>query len=448
MLITPKSREFFFNEPSLASLQHERSEEGDTRVDRFVANDVPAIRSEPGMPGMTEVSPYLHVSTYRTWEDVGRWYWGLIQDQLRLDEELKNTVAELVRGKTTVREKVVAIHDWVVENTRYVALEFGIHGYKPYRVTQVVERGFGDCKDKASLLYTMFGEAGIDAHIILTRTRRNGTIDDLPASLAIFDHAIAYVPELDLYIDGTAEHSGMTELPQMDQGVTVLHVWPEGSELRRTPVLPPEQNRRERTLDLRVASDGSGTVRAEEVVIGGSAPSYRNTYRAEGTRKERLERALRGIFPGLQLESQRFENLDTLEEPVRYHYTAEVPQLAQRDGDTLRMAPAVLDDLTRSMARAPRRRYPLDLGGTSSYVEDRTIHLPRGMNAGEVPSGGSAESPFGKLTMTVERAGRQVQTHTELEIRQDRISAADYPAFRRWVREADQILRQRLTVER
>ena len=448
VLITPKSRELFFNEPRLRSLRHEREVEGEKRTDRFVADDVPAIRSEPGMPGMTEVAPYLHVSTYRTWEDVGRWYWGLIQDQLRPDADLKAKVAELTRGKTELRDKVVAIHDWVVENTRYVGLEFGIHGYKPYRVTQVVERGFGDCKDKASLLYAMFREAGIDAHIVLTRTRRNGNINDLPASLAIFDHAIAYVPALDLYIDGTAEHSGVTELPGMDQGVTVLHVWPEGAELRKTPVLPPEQNRRERTLDVRLAQDGSGKVRAEEVVIGGSAPGYRSTYQAEGTREDRLERSLRGIFPGLQLESQAFENLDTLEEPVRYRYTAEVPQLAQRDGDTLRMPPSVLDDLTRSMARSPRRRYTLDLGGTSSYVEERTIHLPAGTQIGDLPSGGTAESPFGKLVMTVERSGREVQTRTELEIRRDRISPDDYPAFRRWVREADQILRQRLTVER
>ncbi|MBO6934678.1 MAG: DUF3857 domain-containing protein [Deltaproteobacteria bacterium] len=448
VLITPKSREFFFNEPGLQSLRHERTEEGDTRIDRFVANDVPAIRSEPGMPGMTEVSPYLHVSTYRTWEDVGRWYWGLIQDQLRLDEELKNKVAELTRGKTELRDKVVAIHDWVVENTRYVALEFGIHGYKPYRVTQIAERGFGDCKDKASLLFAMFREAGIDAHIILTRTRRNGNITDLPASLAIFDHAIAYVPALDLYIDGTAEHSGIAELPAMDQGVTVLHVWPEGSELRRTPVLAPEHNRRERTLNVRLAQDGSGNVRAQEVVIGAMAPSYRSTYQAEGTREDRLERSLRGNFPGLQLESQSFENLDTLEQPVRYRYAAEVPQLAQRDGESLRMAPSVLEDLTRAMARAPRRRHPLDLGGTSSYLEERTVQLPNGMRAGDVPTGGTAESPFGKLVMTVEQSGRQVQTRTEFEIRRDRVTAEEYPAFRRWVQEADQILRQRLTVER
>lgn len=447
VLITPSAREFFFNEPRLRSLRHTREEGEGRRVDRFVADDVPALRSEPDMPGMTEVAPYLHVSTYRTWDDVGHWYWGLIQDQLYADEELKQTVRELVAGKTELRDKVIAIHDWVVENTRYVGLEFGIHGYKPYRVPQIVRRGFGDCKDKASLLFTMFREAGIDAHIVLTRTRRNGNITDLPASLAVFDHAIAYVPGLDLYIDGTAEQSGVTELPGMDQGVTVLHVWPEGAELRRTPVLPPDRNQRDRELDIRLARDGSATVQSSEVITGGQAPGYRNTYQAEGTRNERLERALRGLFPGLRLESQSFENLDTLERPVRYRYTAEVPQLAQRDGDSLRLGASVLDDLTRAMARQPSRRYPLDLGELTTYTEERTVHLPQGMRATQVPRGGVAESPFGRLSVSIESSARQVQARTEFELRRDVVSPEDYPAFRQWVTEADQILRQQLRVE-
>lgn len=447
VLMTPASRQFYFNEPALPNLEHTRTEEGGARIDRFVADDVAAIRTEPNMPGWTEIAPYLHVSTYETWEDVGRWYWGLIQDQLYADENLKRVVAELVQGKDDLRERVVAIHDWVMANTRYVGLEFGIHGYKPYRVPQIVSRGFGDCKDKASLLYTMFREAGIDAHVVLVRTRRNGNIHDLPASLAVFDHAIAYVPGLDLYIDGTAEHSGISELPQGDQGVTVLHVWPEGSELRRTPVLPPEQNRHERRLEVRLARDGSANVRAREIIRGGSAPSYRATFQAEGTRRERFERQLRNVFPGLRLESQRFGDLDDLEAPVTVEYVAEVPQLAQRDGEVLRVPPSVLGDLTRSFARAPRRRYPLDLGGTSQYIEERVLRLPAGTRLRDAPDGGTAESPFGRVRMTVESQGRQITVRTELELRRDRVEPNEYGAFREWVEQADQLLRQRVIIE-
>ena len=76
------------------------------------------------------------------------------------------------------------------------------------------------------------------------RTRRNGDIAPFPASLSVFDHAIAYVPSLDLYLDGTAEHSGSSELPAQDQGVTVLVVNQGNAVLTHTPVFGPEKNRR------------------------------------------------------------------------------------------------------------------------------------------------------------------------------------------------------------
>ena len=64
----------------------------------------------------------------------------------------------------------------------------------------------------------MLWEAGIDAQVAIVRTSDKGYVHTFPAMLSYFNHAIAYVPEFDLYLDGTAEFSGIEELPAMDQG--------------------------------------------------------------------------------------------------------------------------------------------------------------------------------------------------------------------------------------
>ncbi|MFK7984979.1 MAG: DUF3857 domain-containing protein [Sandaracinaceae bacterium] len=446
VLITPESRAFHMNEPRLAQLTHEVEVRDGQRIHHYAAADVAPLESEPSSPGMTELAPYLHVSTYRTWEDVGRWYWGLISDQLYADEDLRNTVAELVDGAPDTREKVRRIYDWVIRNTRYVALEFGIHGFLPYRVPDIVNRGFGDCKDKASLIYTMLQVAGIDARIVLTRTRRNGDIDEAPASLSVFDHAIAYVPELDLYLDGTAEFTGIEELPRMDQGVMVLRVGPDSVELARTPVLEPSANTRSREVTMRVSEDGSGTVELEETVRGVETPGYRSRYQAEGVREERLARQYRRLFPGLELTDSSIEGLDDFNAPAVIRLEGSAPQLGVRDGRTLRVGPTMLHDLTRNLAPIPSRDLPLDLGARTTYVEQRRVVLPRGWSAGELPPGGELESPFGRLSMTVAEARGAIEVRTEFEMRVDRVSPEQYGAFRTWVEEADQVLRQRLTL--
>ena len=156
-----------------------------------------------------------------------------------------------------------------MKNTRYVALEFGIHGFLPYRVPEIVRRGFGDCKDKASLIYTMLREAGVDARIVLVRTRRNGAIDDEPASLAVFDHAIAYVPSLNLFLDGTAEHSGTRELPEGDQGVMVLLVGPDRRRAREDAGAAARRATCARARSpFELTADGSGKVDGEERIAG------------------------------------------------------------------------------------------------------------------------------------------------------------------------------------
>jgi tetratricopeptide (TPR) repeat protein len=449
VLITPSARKFYVSEPALPGIKHTQELSGKRRIDRYAADNIAAIVSESDMPGMTETSAYLHVSTYKSWQDVGRWYWGLIKDQLYADASLKRTVHELVKDAHTTREKADRIHDWVVQNTRYVGLEFGIHGYMPYRVPLIVQRGFGDCKDKASLLYTMLREGGVDARIVLTRTRHNGAIGDEPASLAVFDHAIAYVPELDLYLDGTAEHSGSAELPVQDQGVTVLHVWPTGAELRKTPILDAEHNnKRTRTLKVQLSADGSAHIEGDEIVSGAEAAGYRDYYEAPGTRAERFERSLGTLYPGLKLEAQRFESLESLEQPVHYSYKIVAPQLARWDGAELRLEPSVLHDLVEDMARLPERRYPLDLQGNRLYVEERNVRLPASMRASDLPQGGEASSPFGWLKLAFSQSNGTVTARTELLVTRDRVAPQEYPAFRRWVEAADQLLKQRIGVRK
>lgn len=445
VLITPASRKFYVHQPELEGLVHDQKVEGNKRIDHFRIDKLPAIVGEASMPGLTEISPYLHVSTYDSWKSVGRWYWGLIRDQLYADAALKKTVADLIKGATTTREKVERIHRWVVTNTRYVGLEFGIHGFLPYRVPLIVQRGFGDCKDKASLTYTMLREAGVDARIVLVRTRRNGAIDTSPASLALFDHAISYVPELDLFLDGTAEHSGTRELPVEDQGVTVLVVGPDSAELRTTPIKPAADSRRTRNLRVQLQADGSAIVDGEETVTGDDAAGYRDHYQAVGTRKERFERALGEVYPGLTLESQSFGSLVELEQPVKYSYQIKVPQLATFDNGELRLAPSAMRDLV-GMARLPVRKYALDLHGNRSYREERAVQLPKGATVATLPPGGEASSPFGTLKLAVSRDGSTVTARTELDIVRDRIPPDEYPAFRKWVLAADELLRQRIGI--
>jgi transglutaminase-like putative cysteine protease len=241
VLLGPPGRTFYSTASKLAGLKYTEGVLPDSGTfKRWTARDVPKIVPEPSMPGYSELLAYVHVSTYKDWASVGKFYWGLVKDQLRVTDEIRAAALEAVKGIAPSDEaaRIRAVYDFVVSRTRYVGLEFGINSFKPYPVETILSRRFGDCKDKASLMHAMLESLGIDSRLALLRMTRLGGIDEAPASLAVFNHAILYVPKYDLFLDGTAEFHGSGELPADDRGAYALIVEPEpngkGSRFLRT----------------------------------------------------------------------------------------------------------------------------------------------------------------------------------------------------------------------
>jgi len=452
VLIHPDDLEIHHEATELPGLSHSRAcgeDSDDTCSLTWEATEVPALPREEHRPPVSELGARLSLSTYDDWDAIGRWYWGLIREQLVPDEGMRRLVDELVDGLESDEERVRAIHRWVVEHTRYVALEFGIHGYQPYPVTQVVDRGFGDCKDKASLLVTMLGLAGVEASIVLLRTRASGVVQPRPPSLAFFDHAIAYVPSLDRFLDGTAEQSGTTELPWMDQGVSALIVRTDGSSrLVTTPIDDLRRNSVRTDTEIALESEGSSVVRLRQSYRGHQAAGLRYRFQAAALREERLTESLSRSWPGLRLLEHRFHEIEDRERPVELSARFEAPSAVRADASRRSVEIARPQELTRRWARRSTRRTPLDLGGPPHRgEEERTINLPAGATVVRLPEALSIRSPFGSLEIEIDRSGRQIRIRTTLEIGRYRIEPVEYEEFRRFCRSVDHALERRLVIE-
>jgi transglutaminase-like putative cysteine protease len=452
-LIAPKDRPIYSNTPRVPGLEHAVTEQAAERVTTFAASDIASIEAEPAMPGLAEVAPYLHVSTYSTWEEVGAWYWRLVEEQLAPDDELRRAARAVIKPGDDERARVRAIHELVVTRTRYVGLEFGIHGFKPYKVTQVLERRFGDCKDKASLLVAMLREVGVEAELVLVRTRRGGMLDREPASLAVFDHAIAYVPKLDLYLDGTAEFSGVTELPNQDQGVMVLRVGPRGARFTQTPVLPSGDNRVDRRWRVDLGAGGDARIDEDLRIKGQAAADWREHYQTPGERVERYGRVWEDRHPGARLVSLEMPGIEDRDTPVVVRSVATVPRLGEPaavagSGKGLMLPLAVREaDFSRTYARLGARKQDLLIAYPWQHDEEIAYRLPAGwgLRAGGTPR--QIAGPFGRLTVDVtSEAGGLVKVHTFLDVTRFRIPPAEYGAFRAFLGGIDAALAERITV--
>ncbi len=450
VLIAPKSRKLNIDVVRLPGLKRQRQERKGQQIHRFQMSKVAKVAAEPSMPPWSEVLGFVHVSTFKDWREMGRWYWGLAKDQFDLDDETRRLVRQISQGKTARLDQVKAVYAWVTENTRYVALEFGIYGYKPRRCVQTVARGWGDCKDKATVIVSMLRELGIDSTIVILRTGMRGRFSSSVASLAPFDHAIAYVPEFDLYLDGTAEYGGVHELPSMDLGGLGLLVNEGDSKLVTLPEVDPRAGQT-RQVTAALAGDGSAKLTMSYRTQGVSAPSWRRRYQAEATRRERVQRDIGQEFPGLELspgkEGILVGNLDDAERPVELTLKGQAPRFARLESGRLSMAVTSNYRLTPSFASLSTRKQDVSLPPIGTMEDTFIVKLPPGKQVLAAPAPRSGSSAFGSYEVKVEVSPGQVQVTSKLQVTKGRVSVADYAAWRRFCVEADSALAQRLVVE-
>ncbi len=461
VLIAPSSRTIHAND-AVGVRRTDRPLEGGWVEHRWSAEGVDRIVPEPMMPPGIEVGRFLHVSTFSSWEEVGRFYWGLVRDQLQPTPELRATAerlaTEALAGRRPARAPsreetealVRAVYAFVVTQVRYVGLEFGIHGYKPYRVDQVLQRRFGDCKDKASLMHALLAALGVDSRLVLLRMRRLGNLPEAPASLAAFNHAILYVPSLDLWLDGTAAYTGSRELPSEDRGATVLVVEPDApSRLGRAPEASPAENVVASEYAVTLAADGSAAIEGRSRIAGVQAAHYRRAYEAASSRRGLLEQAFGRTWPAVRVESVETSRLARLEEPVELRYRLLAPGFAQPDGDALRFTPfGAQRSYSERWAGLATRRQDLIVGDPDETRFSYRIALPRGWAVTELPEPAAVDGPHAAFELRYRSEPGAIVVEGRLTMKDRRIPVADYAGFRAFTAAADAAFDRTVRIDR
>ncbi len=440
VVIVPPGKNLYYKVVG-TDLQPSIETRSDNSVYTWKAENVSKIESEPFMPGYSEVLPYVHVSTYKDWESVGEWYWNLIRDQFLLDSAARTELARVLTGLKTEQEKIIAIYNYVVQNTRYIGLEFGIHGHKPYPAYKVNLRRFGDCKDKAALMTALLKEIGVDACMAVVRTKSKGAIEPEPASLAIFDHVICHIPKYDLWLDGTAEYSGSREFPYEDQGTCALVV---GKGIRRfvtTPVLPSDHNVISDAYQAEILPNGAIQFALTRESAGQYASYFRKSYLEEKDRENALARAWGTTLPNVRFSDIRFDDLRQLEKPVRYSFKALAPNYAVTDASGSMAFSCLIGklNLTRRFAPLSKRKLDLVMDFPWSAQASVKFSLPPGYKVLSLPQDIHLQTDFGKCDVessSPDASSVNVGLRFSLDV--TRIRPDQYDAFREFCRLVDE----------
>ncbi len=380
--------------------------------------------------------PDVIFTSFDSWDEVANWWWGISKDRLAPDAAVAREASALARSATTPREKIAALHAFLVSRIRYVNVSFGLGRMQPRKAPEVLANRYGDCKDKHALLAAMAASLGIDVRPVLINSGRPVLRDEVPSPQQ-FDHMISVVrlgkaPEEWLWLDATNPFAGPGHLLPTLRDKPALLVESDGDAVVvRTPRDPPFATRQELVLKASLSPEGvlgrvSWVLRSDEETmlrsVFASVPQER--------RAAVIQVSLARDWSGAKVENVFVSDPLDVGSPFRVEFDAEQTIDAKGSERSVRV-PFPEFDLPEAAEDV------LPGGNAVSFMlrestQRAEIELPEGQQA-RLPLSVSLERPFGAFRSAYTAEGRTLRLERTLRLPQRSIGVADvvsYEAFR------------------
>jgi len=216
--------------------------------------------------------PDIQLSTFQSWEEVGNWYNALQMERVKPTPEIRAKAEELTKDAKDDNAKLQAIYNYVSTQFHYIGVDFGIGRYQPHSAGEVLANGYGDCKDKHTLLAALLAATGIKAFPVLINSVR--ALDPDVPSPAQFDHVIGAAPQGSGYLwldttPGVAPFAYLLSPLRDKQALLVSSDRPPS--LNTTPKDPPGQPTEHFVIHAKLSDTGTLEGKVDQEVSGNDA---------------------------------------------------------------------------------------------------------------------------------------------------------------------------------
>ena len=384
----PKSREVKLKTPTR---KPEIQDTGDRRTYTWVVKNIQPERDkdkDKDDEADEDAGPDVQLTTFTDWKQVAQWYAKLQGERMTVDDGVRKKAEELTKGADTPTEKARRLYDFVARNVRYVSISLGVGRYQPHSASDVLQNGYGDCKDKHTLLAAMLRAEGIQSYPVLIDSSRKLDVD-VP-SPAQFDHVITAArlgagTEL-TWLDTTPEVTpfGLILYQLRNKQAVVASEDSEGG-LQRTPADSPIKTFMRFTLDGKFSEFGALDATLEVTAQGDRdwpmRASFRRYSQAQWKDFVKVLSASWGL-PG-DVDDVRLDSIEDTSKPfhLRYHLRQDQYFVVPSTSVNFRPIPPLGVPAIRASEKSTE---PLDIGPAGEmdyrvrlqFPANYTVHTP------------------------------------------------------------------------
>lgn len=422
------------------------SVENGRKIYTWATSKVLRLKTESYAPDTVVQGMTVTVSPPFSWTAIGEWYVPIASAAYAITPSVEEKMAKVLTGARSLEDSIDALHKWVAQDIRYVAIELGRGGYVPRSAEAVVRTGFGDCKDKAMLFLAALRKIGVTGYPVLLNI--NGAERKETPSLGQFNHMIAAVKRGDGYqfADLTAGTYPLGRLPRSEQGNLAVLVKEKGAEQIMLPETPASETADETRITGTLVEDGSFSGTIEHWWTGDLDPMMRTLFQTPPDSTQRQ-------FLGRAVASQYFERPETdslvafdgkdLHARARIRTKVIKAKMVSKVGDVSLLTNPVrpMDSwlqLADMIERQKDRKLPYEttriVAPSKTHVEVR-IQMPTGWTA-TLPPSMKVDGPVARYEVKYSQVGNELRIERTLTGIKATLPASRQAEIVEWLRKA------------
>ncbi len=378
--------------------------------------------------------PEVEISSFQSWEEVGRWYNSLQQERVKPTAEIRAKAADLTKGSADDNAKLHAIYNYVSTQFRYIGIVFGIGRYQPHSATDVLNNQYGDCKDKHTLLASLLDAVGIKSYPALIGSAHD--IDPDVPSPAQFDHVISVVSQGGYltWLDTTPEVAPFAYLASALRDKQALVIPADKSPtLMTTPADPPLKASQTFRIQAKLNDTGTLEGKIERTIQGDdNEVLLRIAFRSVPLPqwKDLIQRISYGLGFAGDVSEATAGSPEKIDEPFRFAYSytrKDYPDWSSRRISSP-LPPITLPSLQEKDSKPS---HPIWLGSPTEVRLESHVELPKGYTT-ELPRDVDLKEDFAEYHASYAIKDGVLTTERRFVVKLREVPASEYEAYKKF----------------
>ncbi len=367
------------------------SEEDDgSKTYHFKEENITARRPESLMAPWWRDRPSVVYSVSPPWKDIANHYSEAIERARVIPKELARQTRALIKGCTN-EQKLQRLFEFVLREIKLVGISATNFGPMPRAAAETFASRRGNYLDKAFFLYSLFRHHKISSHFALAMGKRSCTLlEEVPSLRNFFGGFIVLENGGMLFPYG--DTTTREDIPEVAQGTSgfVVSDWDKKTYFIDIPLLSAEREELKSIKTVRLSGDDF-FINEVFTSTGVTQRYYRSFKDLPKLALDKMaENMVARIDSKGSLRSYRFENFQTLEQPLSVHLDYSISDAVIKGGDKLRCftIPGLYFSEDRNASKSRRenllfysRRNGLDVTFTCIFPPGfKLYHHPKGLD--------------------------------------------------------------------